>query len=95
MNEVAFADGGHAFVQTAPLRVVLSHHDDGHRRNFRQPLMRGTTGHRVTESGENFCSDVDTVGIPANNCKALDTVNSRGFVYSVDRHAFACDSHSL
>lgn len=95
VDGVASADGSHVSVQATPLRLVLSHHDDGNRRNFRQPLIRGAIGHRVTEPGDGFCSDIDTVENSANDCKALDTVSSRGFVHSIDRHALAFDSHSL
>jgi len=84
----AFADGGHISVQVAPLRIVLPYHDGATRRDVCHPLISDAIDHRVTES---FCSDVDTVEYSASDCKALDTVSSRGSVHSFGRHALAFD----
>jgi hypothetical protein len=86
----AYADGGHISVQAAPLRIVL-YHDGATRRDIRHPPISDAIDHRVTELGDDFCSDVDTVENCASDCKALNTVGSRGSVHSFGRHVLAFD----
>lgn len=85
----AYADGGHISAQAAPLRIVL-YHDSATRRDIRPPLISDAIDHRVTESGDGFCSDVDTVENSASD-KALDSLGSRGSVHSFGRHVLAFD----
>lgn len=95
VDGVAFAGGAHASVESDALHLVLPPYDDRDSRNFRQPLIAVAMGHRITDSGDDFYRDVDTVESSACGCKARDTVSSRGFVRSSGRHTLAFDFPSL